>query len=171
MLDTRCLSWAHSKLSSGVLTLANEGPDRSNAFNYVLLYLFFSLRVSVSEEHNVIPSMAVLWGNVLRQKESNLWVSQNLIWFPPPPPAVWPWTKPFKLSASVSSSVKLRSKVCGCSLTRDSLGKVPMARRHSVDVEMDWGHLMIYDPADIYVQIFFSCFWLCKHSLRLKAAL
>ena len=88
--------------------------------------------------------------NVLWQKESNLWVAQNLIWLPPAPLAVWPRTEYRKLSASVSSSVKSGSRACECSLTWGSLGKRTLSGC--------WNglrcHLMVYDPADIYVQIF-----------------
>lgn len=117
--------------------------------------------------------------NVLWQKESNLWVSQNLIWLQPAPLAVWPQTEYLKPSASVSSSVKSGSKACECSLTWGSHGKRTLSGCWS-GLRV---HLMINDPAGIYVQTFFfhvsgcissvldwkqPCVW-CKHENQPEA--
>lgn len=105
---------------------------------YLRVFTFVLSPESVSfRRAQHLSPMVVLWGSIPWQKESNLWISQNLIWSPPPPLAVWSWTKYLNLSASVFLSVKLDNGVGECSPTWDTLGKVPIARRHSMDIEMD----------------------------------
>lgn len=105
--------------------------------------------------------------NALWQKESNLWVSQNLIWLPAAPLAVWPQTDCLKLSASVSSSVKSGSRACECSLTWGSHGKRTLSGC--------WNGLRSFDDlwSSWYLcsDLFLSCVWLYKHSLRLKTTM
>lgn len=123
---------------------------RWNAFN-LYLHICSFLWECQFQKGATFSSMDVPWGSVPWQKKSNMWIPQNLIWFPLPPLAMRPWTKHFNLLASVPSSVRLGNSGRECSLTWDSLGKLPATRRHSMDVEMDWGLLMIHNPATIYV--------------------